>query len=186
METSHAIFIPDSLRHWLNRWWSLFGGGLPQSNAVAQAIHDGLSEPDAVKRALTRHHVNLSQPPGRNMFISLRDEMWRDVDAHQLKYDLPSRSEAVRELMRLGMGLPQPVVPANLGLAPSTTTPVARILQMSSEGYSLSQIAAEFGITRQRVSFILKQARSGQGAVGRVAAHWRDRNGAKSQSPEPR
>lgn len=178
--TRHTIILPTSLRRAFDQWWAQSCPELPLNNALDHAINRGLIKPHATKRELTRHHIGLDMRGAKPFNALLPDRTWAAIHNHQLNYGITSRGEAVRELMRLGLGLAQPLVPRKLGIEPSSVPKMARILQLADEGLGPTEIGRELGITRQRVSFVLQQARKGKGGVGQLA----QRKGVTDLGPE--
>jgi hypothetical protein len=152
---NHSVLLPLQLQWVVVRARS----GL----SLAQVVRAGLDRPEREILALSRGHVlphsgMVSAHGGQimqRMTVPLPPDVWVAVEAHGEKYRL-GRSEALRELLRLGLGHPPPP-PVSKDIIERRQ----RILDLAaSKKLSLARIAAEVGVSRQRVHAVLKEARA--------------------------
>lgn len=144
-----TISMSPSMYHALDEWRRKECPDKTMSGALEQIVHHIMALPEKVKRA--------AWPPRRMTGLGVRpynfslpdDSLWETIESHGQRYGLNSRSEVIREFLRLGLGLPPP------SFGKESCQRMVR--QMQERGIPQVQIARDLGISRQRVSYILNR-----------------------------
>jgi hypothetical protein len=155
---SHTIIIPADISEAFNNWYQTTGYSEYIGNAMELLVCAGLTVSPATKAILARDHLSGGEVLGDERHtISMSDRTWEMVADYAQKYGL-KRSEAFRELVRLGLGIPSP-------------KPMRReVLSLADAGWQMARIAKRYGISRQAVHGIIQRARDGNPSIRSAAS----------------
>jgi hypothetical protein len=129
---------------------------------IERLICKALKKSDDVKRKLRRDHMAAQMVRGEPHTIGMSAATWAAVDEHAERYGLPSRSEAFRELLRLGLNIPPPKVSPDDLLRTRRSSPAKqqhwqKVRALCKSGMSQVEIAKIYNVSRQNIHAIVKR-----------------------------
>lgn len=166
----HTVLMPRSISAALKCWHVDHDRRTGRQQVLEAVIKAALVEPEWVLLSLDRSHLQGARDPNDphdTWSIGLQKQYWDGIEAHQDLVGLPSRGEAVRELLRLGLGLPQPRFidgrrqPSGSKLiGPHDGEAKAAIVELHQSGLSFGEIGGRLGVSRQYAHQTIKQWRA--------------------------
>lgn len=166
----HTVLMPRSISAALKHWHVDHDRRTGRQQVLEAVIKAALVEPEWVLLSLDRSHLQGARDPNDphdTWSVGLQKQYWDGIEAHQDLVGLPSRGEAVRELLRLGLGLPQPRFidgrrqPSGSKLiGPHDGEAKAAIVELHQSGLSFGEIGGRLGVSRQYAHQTIKQWRA--------------------------